>query len=62
MCCTKAGVAVQLCGWIYGLALHTRHSNDTIFIKDTEILQKQKLFDESNKSNKKPFLNVFDKG
>ena len=39
MCCAKAGVAVQLCGWIYGVPLNTRHSNDTCFIKDTEILQ-----------------------
>ena len=62
MSCAKAGVAVQLCGWIHGLPLNTGHSDDTRFIEDTEILQKQRLFAESDKSNTKPFLNVFDKG
>ncbi len=46
----------------YGLPLNTRHSDDTCFIEDTAILQKQKLFAESNKSNTKPFHDVFDKG
>jgi hypothetical protein len=62
MCCAKAGVAVQLCGWIHGLPLNTGHSDDTRFIEDTEILQKQQLFAERDKSSRKPFLNIFDKG
>ena len=62
MCCAKGGVAVQLCGYIYGLPLNTGHSDDTRFIEDTKILEKQQLFAESDKSSTKPFLNVFDKG
>ena len=62
MCCAKAGVAVQLCSWIHGLPLNTGHSDDTRFIQDTEILQKQKIFAENDKSSTKPFLNIFDKG
>jgi hypothetical protein len=42
--------------------LNSGHSNDTRFIKDTDIFSKQKLFAESNNSNTKPFLNLFDKG
>jgi hypothetical protein len=38
------------------------HSDDTRFIEDTKILEKQQLFAESDKSSTKPFLNVFDKG
>jgi len=62
MCCAKAGVAVQLCGWIHGLPLNTGHSDDTRFIEDTEILQKQQVFAESDTTSNKPFLNIFDKG
>lgn len=62
MCCAKAGVAVQLCGWIHGLPLNTGHSDDTRFIEDTEILQIQQIFAENDKSSTKPFLNIFDKG
>jgi hypothetical protein len=62
MCCAKAGVAVQLCGYIYGLPLNTGHSDDTRFIEDTDILKKQQIFAENDESSKKPFLNVFDKG
>lgn len=62
MCCAKAKVAVQLCSWIHGLPLNTGHSDDTRFIQDTEILQKQKVFAENDKSSTKPFLNIFDKG
>jgi hypothetical protein len=42
ICCAKAGVAVQLCGFIHGLPLNTGQSDDTCFIKDTDILEKQK--------------------
>ena len=62
MCCAKAGVAVQLCGYIYGLPLCTGHSDDTRFIKDTCILEKQQQFSDNDKTSTKPFLNVFDKG
>jgi len=62
MCCAKAGVAVQLCGYIYGLPLNTGHSDDTRFIEDTDILKKQQQFAENDESSTKPFLNVFDKG
>jgi hypothetical protein len=61
MCCAKAGVAVWLCGFIHGLPLNTGHSDDTHFIKDTDILEKQKQFAENDTSSSKPFLNVFDK-
>ena len=27
MCCAKAGVAIQLCSWIFGLPLVTGHSD-----------------------------------
>ncbi len=56
MCCAKAGVAVQLCGWIHGLPLNTEHSDDTRFIEDTEILQKQQIFAERDKSSRKTLL------
>jgi len=49
-------------GWILGLPLNTGHSDDTRFIVDTEILQKQRLFAERDKSNTMPFLYVSDKG
>ena len=62
MCCAKAGVAVQLCGYIYGLPLCTGHSDDTRFIKDTGILEMQQQFLDNDNSSTKPFLNVFDKG
>jgi hypothetical protein len=62
MCCAKAGVAVQLCGYIYGLPLNTGHSDDTRFIEDTCILDKQRQFAENDTSSVKPFMNVFDKG
>lgn len=62
MCCAKGGVAVQLCGYIYGLPLNTGHSDDTRFIEDTKILEKQQQFAENDTSSTKPFLNIFDKG
>ena len=62
MCCAKAGVAVQLCSWMHGLPLNTGHSDDTHFIEDTKILQKQQRFAESDSSSSKPFLNIFNKG
>ena len=62
MCCAKAGVAVQLCGYIYGLPLNTGQSDDTRFIEDTHILEQQQQFAESDLSSKKPLLNIFDKG
>lgn len=62
MCCAKAGVAVQLCGYIYGLPLNTGHSDDTRFIEDTDILKQQQIFAESDETSDKPFLNIFDKG
>ena len=62
MCCAKAGVAVQLCGYIYGLPLNTGHSDDTRFIEDTNILAIQQHFAETDKSCQKLFLNIFDKG
>ena len=62
MCCAKAGVAVQLCSWIYGLPLTTGHSDDTRFIEDMKILAKQQQFAERDTSSDRPFLNIFDKG
>jgi hypothetical protein len=52
MCCAKAGVVVhQLCGFSHGLLLNIGHSDDTHFIKDTDILDKQKQFTENNTSS-----------
>ena len=62
MCCAKAGVATQLCGWIYGLPLQTGHSDDTRFIADSNILRMQREFAENDSSSDKPCLNIFDKG
>jgi hypothetical protein len=62
MCCAKAGIAVQLCSWIHGIPLNMGHSKYTGFIEDTEVLEKQKVFEENVKSSTKPFLNLFDKG
>ena len=62
MCCAKAGIAVQLCSWIYGLPLNTDCSYDTCFIEDTNILAMQKEFTERDSSSVKPFLNIFNKG
>lgn len=61
-CCAKAGVAVQLCCWIYGLSLVTGHSDDDRQIEDTKILQMQKEFSENDPTSDRPFLNVLDKG
>ena len=38
-CCAKAGVAMQLCSWIFGLPLVTGHSDDDQQIEQTMILQ-----------------------
>lgn len=62
MCCAKAGVAVQLCCWIFGLPLVTGHSDDDKQIDDTKILELQKEFAENDATSNIPFLNVFDKG
>ena len=62
MCCAKAGVATQLCSWIYGLPLQTGHSDDTRFIADSNILRMQREFAENDSGSDKPFLNIFDKG
>jgi hypothetical protein len=62
MCCVKAGVTVQLCSWIYGLPLNTGNSDDTHFIKDTNILAVQKEFAGRDLSSTIPFLNIFYKG
>jgi hypothetical protein len=62
MCCAKAGVATQLCGWIFGLPLVTGHSDDDRQIADTKILELQKEFTETTDATKdKPCLNVLDK-
>jgi hypothetical protein len=61
-CCAKAGVAVQLCCWIFGLPLVTGHSDDDRQIEDTKILELQKEFSENDPTSDRPFLNVFDKG
>mmetsp|Transcript_12052 Transcript_12052/g.17304 ORF Transcript_12052/g.17304 Transcript_12052/m.17304 type:complete len:134 (+) Transcript_12052:51-452(+) len=44
MCCAKAGIAAQLCCWIYGLPLVTGHSDDDKQINDTQILRQQQEF------------------
>ena len=64
MCCAKAGVAAQLCNWIFGLPLVTGHSDDDQQIEQTKILELQKKFAEGDLYNGKSmgFLNVFDKG
>jgi len=62
MCCAKAGVAAQLCNWIYGLPLVTGHCDDDQQISYTMILELQKLFAENDTSSLEAFLNVFDKG
>jgi hypothetical protein len=65
MCCAKAGVAAQLCNWIFGLPLVTGHSDDDQQIEQTKILELQKLFAEGDLSDDgkiMAFLNVFDKG
>jgi hypothetical protein len=62
MCCAKAGVAVQLCNWIFGLPLVTGHCDNDQQIKYTMILEMQKLFAEEDPTSLKAFLNIFDKG
>jgi hypothetical protein len=62
MCCAKAGVAMQLCNWIFGLPLVTGHCDDNQQIKYTMILEMQKLFAEEDSTSSKAFLNIFDKG
>ena len=61
-CCAKAGIAVQLCCWIFGLPLMTGHSDDDRQIDDMKILELQKEFSENDLSSNIPFLNVFDEG
>lgn len=64
MCCAKAGVAAQLCNWIFGLPLVTGHSDDDQQIQQTNILELQKVFAETDLVDEKiiAFLNIFDKG
>ena len=63
MCCAKAGIAVQLCCWTYGLPLVAGHSDDNQQIEQTRILQLQKLFSNNDsKRSDKDFFNIFDKG
>merc|ERR1712086_393161 len=64
MCCAKAGVAAQLCNWIFGLPLVTGHSDHDQQIEQTKILELQKMFADGDLSDGKiiAFLNVFDKG
>jgi hypothetical protein len=62
MCCAKAGIAVQLCCWIFGLPLVTGHSDDDRQIEDTMILELQKAFSENDPTSVRAFLNIFDKG
>ena len=40
----------------------TGHSSGDQLIKDTMILQLQKMFTENDPTSNKPFLNIFDKG
>jgi hypothetical protein len=54
MYCAKAGVATQLCSWIYGLPLQTGHSDDTRFIADSDILRMQREFAENDSSSYTP--------
>jgi hypothetical protein len=46
MCCAKAGVATQLCGWIYGLPLQTGHSDDTRFNADSDTSNAERICGE----------------
>ena len=62
MCCAKAGVAAQLCNWIFGLPLVTGHCDDDQQIRFTKILELQKLFAENDSTSLEAFLNIFDKG
>ena len=62
MCCAKAGIATQLCNWIFGLPLVTGHCNSDQQIRFTKILQAQNLFAENDLTSLEAFLNVFDKG
>ena len=65
MCCAKAGVAAQLCNWIFGLPLVTGHSDDDQQIEQTKILELQKMFADGDilpDGKIIAFLNVFDKG
>jgi hypothetical protein len=62
MCCAKAGVAAQLCSWIFGLPLVTGHCDDDQQIRFTKILELQKMFSENDPTSIEAFLNIFDKG
>ena len=64
MWCAKAGIAAQLCNWIFGLPLVTGHSDDDQQIEQTKILELEKMFADGDLSDGKiiAFLNVFDKG
>jgi hypothetical protein len=65
-CCAKAGVACQLCSYIYGLPLMTGHSDDDSTINETRILELQKIFADNDTSSRpgarREILNIFDKG
>ena len=49
MCCAKAGVAAQLCNWIFGLPLVTEHSDNDQQIEETKILELLRIFAEGGK-------------
>jgi hypothetical protein len=61
-CCAKAGVAAQLCNWVFGLPLVTGHCDDDQQVTYTKILELQKQFAECDPDSLEAFLNVFDKG
>jgi len=59
--CTKAGIAVQLCGWLVCEELWVGGISDTEYVIRSRILEKQCEFVDSD-CNKTPFTNILDKG
>ena len=62
MCCGKAGVSNQLCGWLRGIKIMTGRMEDSGLMQTSKVLEKQAEFTKEDKSSKEPCLNVFDKG
>jgi hypothetical protein len=58
----KAGVFLQLCGWLGGFEPWTGAISDTDYFERAGILEQQEEFQKSDTSSTLAFINILDKG
>jgi hypothetical protein len=58
----KAGVFIQLCGWLGGFEPWTGAMSDTDYFERAGILDEQQEFQNKDTSSLLPFVNILDKG